>query len=502
MKFRLAPVFSDNMILQRNVEVVIWGDAEENSVIKGEICGNIAECEAENGNFKLIFNELEMGGPFELKVSSGDENIVVKNILIGDVWVAGGQSNMEYFLKDSIGGQEEILNSNYPEIRYYNVPRIEYEDGEKKIPEIDDEGWKVSSPETSEYFSAVAYHFAKNIYQNLKIPIGIIGCNKGGTSASCWMSREYLKEDEELKKEYLDDYNEVIENRTGEEEDRLTKEFYKSQEEYTKKEEKYKKQYPDRTLLQLHEDIGHIPWPPPIGRKSYLRPCGLYDTMLKKITSYKIKGVIWYQGEEDSAKPKLYKKLFSNLIKNWRADFNNSELPFLFVQLPMFNDGKLDSWQIIRDAQLYTFKNIDHTSMIVSVDCGDKEDVHPKDKKPIGERLALVAREDVYNENIQGHSPIYKGFEIVGEKIIISFDYVKSGDLLLQDEANPKGFEVCGKDEKFYDARAQIAEDKICVWSEKVKKPVAARYGWSNYMEVDLFNKQGLPASPFNAQNK
>ena len=499
---KLAAVFSDNMVLQREAEVAIWGEAEENTTVKGIIGGQISKCEVKNGTFRLAFNSLEVGGPFQLEVSSENESIVLKNILVGDVWVAGGQSNMQLRLKDSANGQEYIEKSNYPEIRYYEVPEIEYEDDKIRIPNLLDKGWQNFSKDNSEYFSAVAYHFAINLYKDLSIPIGIIDCDKGGTSAACWISEKYLAKDENVKIAYLDDYKKIIKDLRGEEEDMQIGALHESQENYAKREAEYKKKYPQNTLEELQHDIGYAPWKPPIGRKSYLRPCGLYKTMLRKITPYRVKGVIWYQGEEDSPKAKLYKSLFKSVIENWREDFENENLPFIFVQLPMFNDEKLDTWQIIRDAQLYTLKNIKNTSMVVTVDCGEKENVHPKDKKPVGERLALLVRQDIYNEDIKGHSPIYSGYELKGDTIVISFDCVETGDLVIQEGEHLNGFEVSDGNGEYYGAKAEIFDDKVIVYSEKVKEPKSVRYGWKNYVEINLFNKYGLPASPFNTESK
>lgn len=503
MGFKLAPIFSDNMVLQRDSEVVVWGDAENDDLIIGKICGQKVKTHVKNGKFRLLFNGLKAGGPFEMNILSKDQEVVFKNILIGEVWIAGGQSNMEFNLKDSIGAEKEIEQANYPEIRYYNVPDIVYENGDEVFPKgIIDTGWSVASSETAAYYSAVAYHFAKNLYNDLKVPIGIVNCNKGGTSASSWMNEKYLSEDNELSEVYLEQYKKAIENLTDEEEDRLTAEFYKSQEDYNKREEKYKKRYPESSMAQLHAEIGSVPWPPPLGRKSYQRPCGLYETKFRKITPFKVRGVVWYQGEEDSAKARLYKKLFHRLIKSWREDLENSELPFVFVQLPMFNDEKLDTWQIIRDAQLYIYKNVKNTSMIVTVDLGEAEDVHPKDKKPVGERLALAARQDVYKEDIKRHSPIYHDYEIIGNKVKINFDYVLPDELIIKDDTELKGFEIYDKNRNLYPAKACIVEDGVIVSSDEVNEPIGVAYGWKNYVEINLFNNIGLPASPFNTLSK
>jgi sialate O-acetylesterase len=407
---------------------------------------------------------------------------------------------MEFKLKDSIKGKLYISNSDYNEIRYFNVPQVEFEDEKGKIPQLDFEEWKISSPENSGDFSAVAYHFAKNLHNDLNVPIGTINCNKGGTSASCWLSEKYLSEDEELKNAYLDTYYNIIENLNDDEADKMTAEFLKSQEDYVKKEEQYKKLYPERGAEEVRRDIGLYPWPPPVNRKAYGRPNGLYNTMLKKVIPYRVKGVIWYQGEEDSQKPHLYRKLFKKLIENWREAFRNENLPFSFVQLPMFDDDRPESWAIVRDAQLSTFRNVKNTSMIVAADCGEEKDVHPRGKKPIGERLAIITLEDVYKKSVKGHSPMYSGYEIKDNKIIISFDYIKDGELCTIDGSPLKGFEICAQDKKYVEAQAEIAGDKVIVWNEKVANPVAVRYGWKNYIEVNLCNENKLPAATFNTE--
>lgn len=498
--FKLAPVFTDNMVLQRASEVTIWGYTDEDIEITGEICGKKAAAEIKDKKFTLKFNDLKAGGPFELKVSGGKESITLKNVLVGEVWIAGGQSNMEFQLKNTIDAEEEISKAFYPEIRYYYTPQIEYESEKEVIPNMVDKGWQVSSCETAGEFSAVAYHFAKNLHKALKVPVGIISCNKGGTSASCWISEKYLEEDEEIKSSYAYTYKKDIEDLTEEEEDKKRKEYADTLGDYNKREQEYKNKFPESSFEELSEAVGPFPWPPPIGRKAYRRPSGLYYTMLQKIVPYTAKGVIWYQGEEDSYKANLYYKLFTRVIKNWREDFKNEELPFIFVQLPMFNEEAKDTWQIIRDTQLKVFKNTKNTGMVVTTDCGEKNNVHPKNKKPVGERLALLIREEIYKEKINGHSPIYKDYEILGDKIEISFDYVTSGDLC-SDGDEIKGFEIKGEDNKFYKAKAEIKDDKIIAWSDEVRSPKALRYGWENYIELNLFNKKGLPVSPFNTDS-
>ena len=343
--YSIAAVFTDNMVLQRECNIPVWGKAPHGTKIVIELCGQRGETVSAEGKWGIDLPPLEAGGPYTMTVYMANHEKVFNNILIGDVWLASGQSNMEFFLKDALGGIEEAAESNYPDIRYYDVPRIEYEDNKRKQPELPDGEWKICSPVNSGDFSAAAYYFAKNLYEKINIPIGIIGCNKGGTSASCWMKEEFLAKAAVLREAYLAPYYREIENMTEEMEDKREAEYLWLRDLHEKKIGEFKKIYPQATMSELKKRVGHTPWPPPLGKKSYVRPSGLYTTMLEKVIPYGIKGVIWYQGEEDTNKSTLYQALFSRLIENWREEWGNPKLPFIFVQLPFYNDDKIkDSW--------------------------------------------------------------------------------------------------------------------------------------------------------------
>jgi len=493
------------MVLQRECKVPVWGKATDGEKIKIEFCSQEKEGISKDGKWSILLDPLTVGGPFTMTAHCGDEAIVLKDILIGDVFVAAGQSNMEFRLKDELQGTQAIAESYCEQIRYYNVPQIEYEDEMRKIPDFMDGKWEVCSPENSGDFSAVAYYFAKELYEDIKVPIGIINCNKGGTSASCWMDESYLAVDPELKKIYLDKYLETIEHSTEAQEDQRTTGYMEKLQEYMKDLEEYKEAHPEMSLGEVKKVVGHTPWPPPLTRKTFVRPSGLYHTMLEKILPYRVKAVLWYQGEEDTVNCLLYEKLFTQLIQNWRQAFRDETLRFIFVQLPYYDDDKMDkhknSWAILRDQQLAVWRNVAYTDMVVAVDCGEKYNIHPVNKQPVGHRLALMAREQIYHENINAHSPLYRSMEVLQDgRVLLNFDFT-SQDGLAIDGKKLKGFEVCGEDDCFVTATAFVDDiNRVVVYQESVKHPKIVRYGWKNYDEVNLYNKKGLPAVPFMAE--
>lgn len=436
-----------------------------------------------------------------MKMTNGEEKIVLKNILVGEVWIAGGQSNMDYTLMNTRNGFEEIPIADYPEIRYYQVPKIPYENSSENNGElsIQQSSWERCTPETAKNFSAVAYHFAKDIFKALNVPIGIINCSWGGTSASCWMSEKYLLSDEKLRV-YMDEYIEQITKQSHETYENERIRYDASVSEHATKMAKI--QFNPEKVEEYFADqsAGPYPWPPPMGPKCPLRPAGLYHTMLKKIVPFAVRGVIFYQGESDDSKPYLYERLFTKMIENWREDWKNPQLPFLFVQLAAFGqeNPEGEEWAIIREQQLLASKSIENTGMAVAIDFGDKNNIHPIDKKPVGERLAFLARGRVYGQVVEYSGPAYREMKIKGNKIILYFDQIGQG--LVSKGDRLKGFKICGKDSRFFNAEAEIYEDTVIVSSDEVIQPIAVRYGWSNYEEVNLYNIDGFPATPFRTE--
>lgn len=463
------------MVLQRDVEIPVWGKADSGSQIKVEFGGFSKVTQAINGGWLVKLPPMAAGGSFEMKITCGRNEVILKDILIGEVWIASGQSNMGM----PLGDVEEISAADYPELRYYKVPEIHYETAPMEYPEkySEESEWKICTPENAAGFSAVAYYFAQNTHKFLEVPFGIIDCSLGGASASCFVSEKYLAQDPDLKI-YLDEYNKAMETL--------------DLEEYEEEHRKWETSGP-----------GPLPEPPYIppfeklGPKSMLRPASVYHNMLKKIIPYAVRGVIFYQGETDASlgKAHLYSKLFGKLIQNWRDDWGNNQMPFLYVQLPQFCAFYKDSWAILREQQEIVKKTIPDTALTVAFDCGDQKDVHLTNKKTIGERLALLARAKVYGEDIEYSGPIFQGMQVEGNKIILTFDHIGRGLTVKGDIL--KGFRICGSNKLFIDAKAEIKGDTVEVYGEQVAAPTAVRYAWVDFGECNLYNRDGLPARPF-----
>lgn len=491
-KLQIAPIFSDHMVLQRDKPIKVWGTANDDCQISVEFCGQQRTVQANQGKWSVVLEPVPAGGPFEMKAVSGGAEIRLTDIMVGEVWLAGGQSNMEMMIQNTVHWNEAKSLPGYGDIRYYDAPRIAYE-GENYEERV----WQVTAPENVGDFSAVAFYFAINIFKTLNVPVGIINCNWGGTSASCWMSEEYLLLDDETRI-YYDEFQNVIANQDPEVYENEFERYKQQVLEYSEK--KARITIDPRNTREYLAAVNAIiyPWPPPLGPKSFLRPNGLYHTMIQKIVPFSIRGVIWYQGETDTARPAAYGKLFSNLIRNWREDWRDPRLPFLFVQLPAYADQNPEGeeWALIREQQFLVSKSVPHTAMVVSMDCGERDDIHPTIKKPIGERLALQARAKVYGEDVECSGPVFVQKKIIGTRIVLDFEYVGQG-LVAKDGGSLHGFQISGADGVFFTATSEIKGDTVEVYREGLTDPRQVRYLWANYAEGNLYGWNGLPAMPF-----
>jgi sialate O-acetylesterase len=345
-----------------------------------------------------------------------------------------------------------------------------------------DMNWRTATTENVSKISAVAYFFAKDLQEKLDVPVGIICCYKGGSGAQTWTSRESLLSEPELAP-YVENYEDYV-SKLG-------------KEEYLALIEKYEidsKRYNDSTKAGI---TGLKKPSEPMGDRNYNRPAGLYENMLKRIIPYSVQGTIWYQGEHNSNRAKLYQTLFPVMIDQWRKDFNKPEMPFLFVQLPSYEKADADNrpiWPELREAQLMTWQTVGNTGMAVTTDLGEKNNIHPTNKEPVGIRLAAIAFNNVYGIKVPYSGPLYKKVEFKSNKAILSFDFTYDG---LKSDSDLKGFAICGADKIFVPAKAEIKGNQIVVWSGNVSSPVAVRYGWENWTEANLKNKAGFLASPF-----
>lgn len=492
-----APVFSDNMVLQRNKNIAVFGMAYDNMKVTVMLNGKTVEATAKDHKWSVLLPPMEAGGPYEMTVLSGDERITFCNIMIGEVWLAGGQSNMELELQNSLGGKKVLENIDSANVRFYYTKKNPYID-EFFYADERNNCWKTASEENSANWSAVGFYFAKKLSEDLGVTVGIIGCNWGGTSASAWMPRETLLADSDMRS-YADEYDEAMGGKTFEQYLAELDDYNAYVEVWQPKINEFYAKHPDGEWGDALEFAGPCRYPEPLGPKSPFRAGGLYETMLMRVCPYTLAGFIYYQGESDDHKPNFYYKLFKALIEQWRNDWQDDSLPFLFVQLPMFiNRGEEDRkhWCIIREAQMRVHQTTANTGIAVILDCGEYGNIHPVDKEPVGERLELQALCHVYgmiSEN-EAYGAIYKSFEYKDGGMLLYFDHAEDG---FDVRGEAVGFEIAGEDKLYHKAEVTVQNDKIFARSGEVKEPKYLRYNWVNYGEVTVFSKNGIPLAPF-----
>ncbi len=535
--FSVAAVFSDECVLQRNKPVCIFGYGKDGIEITADFFNadgekiRTATAICTNGRWELCFAPLPAMNGCSLKVSDGKNVKDFNGIAVGEVWLAGGQSNMEFELKDCTEGPAELNGTNECNVRFYYTNKIAWKD-DKFYEAEKNTRWQTCSSEWKKSWSAVGYFFAKKLASELGVTVGVIGCNWGGTSASAWMRKEYLECNTNLKT-YLDEQEEATKGKSIEEQCREYEQYEIENNEWQQKcAELYAKE-PDIEWEEVNRRLGACKWPGPRSCKNPYRPTGLYDCMLSRIIPYTLKGVIWYQGECDDHKPQMYSTLFSTMIDNWRSDWHDEKLPFVFVQLPAHrnkHDKDFKHWCLVREAQAKVAATVKNAYMAPALDLGQFNDIHPKSKKTIAERLEETARLFVYQRQTDEEgtlAPCYENHYIDGNKITVIFanaddgflmncngkvleEYImmekEQGNTIDISEGNPSGeftgFEIAGADGIFYPA--QIAfngkdgkQNTITLVSRKVEKPLYARYAWYNYGPAVLFGKNGYPLLPF-----
>ncbi len=436
-------LFADHGVLQRDLTVPIWGTAPNGVKVTVSFARQTVSTVAENGTWKVWLQPMPANAAPQDLIIRGDTTVALRDVLVGDVWVAGGQSNMERQLgprppqPEIIGWREAAAAASFPTIREFHVP------AHLAVAPTEDAGghWAVCSPATVPEFSAVGFFFARALQRAEGVPVGILFSAVGGTTAEAWTSAAALKAMPDFK-----DKVEMVEKTPG---------------------------FPGD--LELHKN----------------EPTVLFNAMIAPLQSFPVKGIIWYQGESNCERGRQYRDLFPLLIADWRRGWGLGDLPFLFVQIAPSKYWTPE----IREAQLLTLKKSPHTAMIGTADIGDANDMHPAQKAPVGERLALAARALAYGEKIEYSGPLFAGMKIKRSRAVISFTHADGG--LVAAGGALKGFTIAGADGKFVPAKAAIKGRTVVVSSEDVKAPVAVRYGWAAAPDVNLFNQAGLPASPF-----
>jgi len=465
-ELKLHALFSDGMVLQSDFACPVWGTVEPGEEISVSIAGQKKTAKAgADGKWSIKLDPLKSGGPHELVVG-GRTTVTVRDVLVGEVWVCSGQSNMEWIVNSSNNAAEEKAAATYPKIRHFLVPKRQ-----EAAPVSEVVGsWKLCSPETVGGFTAVGYFFGRELHQKLNVPVGLIHTSWGGTAAEVWTSKRVLDATDVLKP--------MVEG-------------------YQKRSENYEKQVAAYKEAAEKAKAEGKPAPKAPGGKPMMPSC-LYNGMIANIIPYGIKGAVWYQGESNAERAKEYQTLFPAMIKNWREDWGQGEFPFGFVQLANFKARKEQpadsSWAELREAQTLTL-SLPKTGMAVIIDIGDAKDIHPRNKQDVGKRLALWAQSQVYQKDIVYSGPIYESMKVEEGKARISFKHVGGG--LEAKGEKLTGFAVAGEDRTFYWADAKIDGKTVVVSSDQVAKPVAVRYAWADNPECNLYNKEGIPASPF-----
>ncbi len=480
---RLPAVIGDNMVLQRRMEVPIWGWADPGEEVTVSIDPRSRKRRVaadKDGKWMVKIKPPASAGPHEITIS-GENTITISNVLVGEVWVCSGQSNMEMsvgrfrgFKTGVLNYKTEIAAANYPNIRLFTVAKTV-----ANRPLTDCSGnWSACSPETAAPFSAVAYFFGRELHNRLDVPVGLIFTSWGGTVAEAWTRHEVLAADEEFRP--------VIER------------FDQAWGEYLKALKDYNRKLSDWLgAAETHAKKGQAldePVKPnsPLGKNT---PSRLYNGMIAPLIPYGIRGAIWYQGESNAKRAYQYRSLFPAMIKNWRDDWGQGDFPFYYVQLAPFRYGDEPRGVELREAQLKAL-SVPNTGMAVTMDIGNPTDIHPANKQDVGKRLALWALAKTYGvKDIVYSGPLYKSMRLEGDGIRIFFDHVGGG--LIARGPNLTDFVIAGKDRKFVDANAVIDGDTIVVSSDKVSEPVAVRYAWRNEAQGSLFNAESLPASSF-----
>lgn len=484
---KLHPMFSDHAVLQRDLAVPIWGTASEGEKVTVEFAGQKRTTTAKNGRWRVDLRPMKASAKGGTLRASGPTNHVdINDVVVGEVWVASGQSNMEWSMAQSFQPETDIAASSNPNLRLFTVTKRR--SAEPKLDlDYAPHAWAVASPDTVKRFSAVGYYFGRDLVAALKdVPVGMIHTSWGGSPAEAWMSVAALEADAEYRSKILAPYAESRAN-------------------WEKSVAAWEKKKADATAKGEKFNEGR-PWQP-------WQPGELYGGMLANIIPFGIRGAIWYQGESNAGRAWQYRRLFADMITNWRRDWGQGDFPFYAVQLaPWDKNRKRDlsviaaeigesDWAELREAQNYVAETLPKVGIAVITDVGDKDDIHPTRKGPVGERLARLARDEVYGEAILAYGPRLKSAQFEDEFVQLRFRDAGLG-LTTLDGKPPTGFIVAGADKKWYPATATFQGNQtILLRSDSVPRPVAVRYGWNDHPLLNLVNSDDLPASPFRTDN-
>ena len=503
-KISTPAIFGNNMVLQQNHPCPVWGNAEPHSSVSLKFAGKTYKTNSDkDGNWQITLDPLPASSsPLEMFIIGGQieeieklganlaelakkhpGSILYNNILIGEVWLCSGQSNMGWKVNSSDDSDLESLSSNYPNLRMITIPQ----NGTQKPQKNFQGSWEISSPQSASSFSAVGYFFGRRLHQILQVPVGLINNAWGGSACEAWIPRNRLQQCK-VAQPYMDQWQGKEKNYD-----------YESQLNHYK--QRLAKWESDNKQGNAKGQRPRVPRNLMTGQH---RPANLYNGVLYPIIGFGIKGAIWYQGESNAGRAHAYREIFPLMIESWRQAWNQDEFPFYWTQLSDFRN-EVDtpgdsSWAELRESQTLTLKKVSNAGEAVIIDTGEGRDIHPRNKQIVANRLLRHALANQYGHKIPYQSPLYKSHEIKESKVQIAFDHV-GGGLYCFDTKSPVGFAICGADQKFVWAEAKlIGKDRVEVWSESIPSPVAVRYAWSDNPVCNLYRKDGavtLPVTPF-----
>jgi sialate O-acetylesterase len=480
----LPAIFGSHMVLQRDQKDKVWGKANPGDTITVTIAGQEKTAKAgDDGQWSVMLDPLPAGGPHTLTVKGPDNTVTFEDVLVGEVWICSGQSNMQWSVGQSNDAELEILSAKYPNLRLISVPQV----GTQEPQWTFNGQWAPATPETVKDFSAVGYFFGRQLHQTLDVPVGLIDDAWGGSAAEAWVRRDILEQDERFKP-LIDRWVQMEKNlQSPEAQARHEKALAEHREAVAKARAEGK-------------PAPRAPQDPRAVLSGNARPGNIYNGVLKPTIGYGIRGVIWYQGESNAGRAYQYRNLFPLMIESWRKEWGQGDFPFYWVQLADYLAEKPEpgdsTWAELREAQTMTL-SLPNTGEAVIIDLGEAQDIHPRNKQDVADRLARWALAKDYGININYQSPTYKSMEKQGNKIILTIDHV-GGGLKAFDVPEVKGFTIAGSDQKFVHATAKlIGKDKIEVSAEGVTDPVAVRYAWADNPVCNLYSLEGLPLTPF-----
>ena len=483
----LPDVISSGMVLQRDQSAPIWGKADPGEAVTVRFNGYVKTTTAgADGRWLIRLQRLKATATPAVLIVEGKNKIELQDILVGEVWLVAGQSNMQRLLSETANGAEAIAAANRPAIRLFNVSRqVAFKHAPPPLGV-----WRACSPESVKEFSAAGYYFGVELQKELNVPIGLINSSYGGSQAEAWTPVEYLVASADLKP--------TVDRKKIWDEERP----------------RVKVQY-DEAIKQWREEAdkakaaGAVPRPSPAvpdALREYRVAASIYNGMIEPLIPLAIRGALWYQGESNEARAQQYGILLPVMIKSWRERWGEDDFPFGIVQLPNYREAKTDpadeAWSHVREAQRLTAASVPHTGLIVTIDIGEARDIHPKNKLDVGKRMARWALVEVYKHKDLKSGPVFQKAQIDGSKIVVTFSEVGSG-LKLRTGSRPEEFAIAGADRKWYWAEAKlIGRNRVEVWSPQVSQPLAVRYAFNNNpRNPNLTNDTGIPAGPFRTDN-